>query len=315
MVATRGRAALGALAAVVLLGAEPAHGRRQSPAAARRDPRGPRAVGHRRRRADRAAGARVRRVRAARAAARPPPPRSSALLARCAALTAVALALRGAGGIARAVRRDAARRRRRGDRPGARCRSTSAPRHAGPRRPADRRVLRVAAARRDRRRRRSPSRSPTRSARGTCRSRSGRCPPRRPRWPGSRDTPATRRARPGARAAAGRSARVGGGALLRGPVDGVLRRARVAAVRLADDAGYSRAAAGLLLALSSLASIPSAFLLPVLAARRGARCRSWPGSPPSARSGRSACWWPSPPRPLWMVGPRRSARAGRSGSR
>ena len=36
---------------------------------------------------------------------------------------------------------------------------------------------------------------------------------------------------------------------------------------LADDAGYSHTSAGLLLALSSLASIPSAFLLPVLAAR------------------------------------------------
>ena len=36
---------------------------------------------------------------------------------------------------------------------------------------------------------------------------------------------------------------------------------------LADDAGYSHASAGLLLALSSLASMPSAFLLPVLAAR------------------------------------------------
>jgi CP family cyanate transporter-like MFS transporter len=36
---------------------------------------------------------------------------------------------------------------------------------------------------------------------------------------------------------------------------------------LADDAGYSHTAAGLLLALSALASMPSAFLVPVLAAR------------------------------------------------
>ena len=266
---TRARRApvLGVMAAIVLLAlnlrtlvAGPA-------AAAGRHPRRPRALRAGGRAADDAAGARLRRVRAAGAAA-------VAAGADRAAAGGVRAAHGGRRGAAGRRRRGAAvpRLRAGGGRGGGGAGAAAGLHPHAPRRgdgAADRRVLDVADARARRWRRRWPCRWRSGSARGRRRWRRGRC---RRWWP----------RRCGRRSRGGRGSVVQGesppglwGNRLAWTVSlfmGVQSMAFYAGLTwiptILEDHGYSAGTAGALQALSALVQLAPAFAVPVLAARR-----------------------------------------------